>query len=112
MLFCIHLCMTSLVSYFFHAAAATSNQLLLTQQSSKTDDALSHAPEHQLLNTSIASFCPEDNNVLKKIVSFTVEQIYSENALAKARPSYVAEKFDFSTNEHFEGECNRILLYE
>lgn len=48
---------------------------------------------------------PEDGSVLKKIVSFTVEKIHSENAMAKlSRPSYVPEKLNFSAYERFEGE--------
>lgn len=52
-----------------------------------------------------AQLTPEDGNVLKKIVSFTVEKIHSENATVKvSRPSYVPEKLNFSAYERFEGE--------
>lgn len=53
---------------------------------------------------------PEDGSVLKKIVSFTVEKIHSENATAKlSRPSYVPEKLNFSAYERFEGELSSFF---
>lgn len=59
--------------------------------------------------SSSAPFITADDggNVLKKIVSFTVDgsRFHSENATAKvSHPSYVPEKLNFSAYERFEGE--------
>lgn len=46
-----------------------------------------------------------DGNVMKKVVSFTVERTNSDNASLKLlRPSYVPEKLNFGAYEKFEGE--------
>lgn len=52
---------------------------------------------------------PEDGSVLKKIVSFTVEQKNTaEHSASKATcPTFVPEKLNFSAYERFEGTFYR-----
>lgn len=49
---------------------------------------------------------PEDGSVLKKVISFTLDQMNNaDDATEKAaRPSFVPEKLDFNAYEQFKGE--------
>lgn len=53
-----------------------------------------------------------DGNVLKKVVSFTVERTNFDNTTSKvSRPSYVPEKLNFGAYEKFEGELNLYYIH-
>lgn len=86
----------------------TDVQLTPTTPASLPSSAPTQLPDNQTLQAT-TTLTPEDGNVLKKIVSFTVEKIHSENATVKvSRPSYVPEKLNFSAYERFEGESQGI----
>lgn len=48
---------------------------------------------------------PEDGSVLKKVISFTLDQINNADCATEkaARPSFVPEKLHFSAYEQFKG---------
>lgn len=52
---------------------------------------------------------PEDGNVLKKVISFTLDQINNADCATEkvARPSFVPEKLHFSAYEQFKGKFSR-----
>ena len=49
---------------------------------------------------------PEDGSVLKKVISFTLDQMNNADGATEkaARPSFVPEKLHFSAYEQFKGE--------
>lgn len=63
--------------------------------------------QHQL--NTMPSSTPEDGNVLKKIISISVEQFNNtehsaSKSVAATRPTFVPEKLNFSAYERFEGK--------
>lgn len=55
--------------------------------------------QHQ--SNSVTMPAPEDGNVLKKVISFTLDQM--NNAEKTTRPTFVPEKLHFSAYEQFKG---------
>lgn len=53
-------------------------------------------------SNSLTMPAPEDGNVLKKVISFTLDQM--NNAEKVTRPIFVPEKLHFSTYEQFKGK--------
>lgn len=49
---------------------------------------------------------PEDGSVLKKVISFTFDQMNNVDCVTEkaARPSFVPEKLHFSAYEQFKGK--------
>lgn len=62
--------------------------------------------QHQSNSNSVTMPAPEDGNVLKKVISFTLDQMNNgDGAIEKpSRPSFVPEKLHFSAYEQFKGE--------
>lgn len=61
--------------------------------------------QHQSNPVTIPVAPPEDGNVLKKVISFTLDQINNADCATEktARPSFVPEKLHFSAYEQFKG---------
>lgn len=58
--------------------------------------------QHQQLQSNLVTMpAPEDGNVLKKVISFTLDQM--SNAEKTTRPTFVPEKLHFSAYEQFKG---------
>lgn len=58
--------------------------------------------QHQSSTTTFAA--PEDGSVLKKVISFTLDQMKNAESKSTARPSFVPEKLHFSAYEQFKGK--------
>lgn len=66
-----------------------------------------HRGKSQPQSNSVTMPAPEDGNVLKKVISFTLDQI--NNAEKTARPSFVPEKLHFSAYEQFKGKLSSFV---
>lgn len=66
--------------------------------------------QHQ--SNAVTMPAPEDGNVLKKVISFTLDQMtYTDCVTEKAtRLSFVPEKLHFSAYEQFKGKCSYLHL--
>lgn len=74
-------------------------------RSQQATDAQHYQPTEQPNTMTVST--PEDGNVLKKVISFTIEQMNNgEHATSNksTRPTFVPEKLNFSAYEQFEGE--------
>lgn len=58
--------------------------------------------QHQSISTTFPT--PEDGNVLKKVISFTLDQMKNAEK-STTRPAFVPEKLHFSAYEQFKGKC-------
>lgn len=68
-------------------------------------------PKGQFLQTAMTKQTLEDGNVLKKVISFTLEQMNNGDNLCKStRPIFVPEKLRFSEYNQFEGKCFAFKL--
>lgn len=67
--------------------------------------------QHQ--SNPVAIQAPEDGNVLKKVISFTLDQMNSTDCVTEqtARPSFVPEKLHFSAYEQFKGKKYSLAVY-
>lgn len=65
--------------------------------------------QHQSNSTTFA--VPEDGSVLKKVISFTLDQMKNAEK-STTRPSFVPEKLHFSAYEQFKGKFIRHTLYK
>lgn len=71
-------------------------------------------PKGQLIANAMTKQTLEDGNVLKKVISFTLEQMsngdnQTTNNICKiSRPNFVPEKIRFSEYNQFEGESIHI----
>lgn len=59
--------------------------------------------QHQSSTTTFAA-APEDGSVLKKVISFTLDQMKNAESKSTTRPSFVPEKLHFSAYEQFKGK--------
>lgn len=66
-------------------------------------------PQHQSNSTTFA--VPEDGSVLKKVISFTLDQMKNAEK-STTRPSFVPEKLHFSAYEQFKGKSKLYTLYK
>lgn len=73
-------------------------------------------PKAQLIANAMTKQTHEDGNVLKKVISFTLEQMsngdnnQTTNNICKiSRPNFVPEKLRFSEYNQFEGEFTLLF---
>lgn len=72
--------------------------------------------QHQSNSNQVTMPAPEDGSVLKKVISFTLDQMNNADGTTEktsssssSRPSFVPEKLHFSAYEQFKGEFTWVL---